>query len=55
VLGVLGAGGIGSILGELFVRRQWERIGITLFVVIVVTVAIDNVSARIRHRLIAPP
>lgn len=54
VLGVLGAGGIGSILGELFVRRQWDRIGITLVVIIIVTVAIDNISARIRHRLIAP-
>jgi phosphonate transport system permease protein len=54
VLGVLGAGGIGSILGELFVRRQWDRIGVTLVVIIAVTVAIDNVSARVRHRLIHP-
>jgi phosphonate transport system permease protein len=54
VLGVLDAGGIGSILGELFVRRQSDRIGVTLVVIIAVTVAIDYVSARVRHRLINP-
>lgn len=52
VLGVLGAGGIGSILSQLFTRRYWDRIGITLLVVIVVTVLIDLVSARVRGRII---
>lgn len=52
VLGVLGAGGIGSILEQLFSRRLWDRIGITLLVIIVVTVVIDLISARVRGRII---
>lgn len=52
VLGVLGAGGIGSLLAQLFERRIWDRIGITIVVIIVVTVVIDQVSAAIRARII---
>ena len=52
ILGVLGAGGIGSLLSALFNVRQWDRIGITLVVIIVVTVIIDQISAWIRHRVI---
>lgn len=55
ILGVLGAGGIGSILSQLFQRREWDRIGVTLLVIIVVTVVVDQVSARVRHRIIAGP
>ncbi|WP_084103303.1 phosphonate ABC transporter, permease protein PhnE [Demequina sp. NBRC 110056] len=53
VLGVIGAGGIGSLLGQLFSRREWEQIGITLVVIIIVTIAVDSVSGAIRHRIIA--
>jgi len=52
ILGVLGAGGIGSLLSALFNVRAWDRIGITLVVIIVVTVVIDQISAWIRHRVI---
>jgi len=52
VLGVLGAGGIGSLLSQLFRHREWERIGIALLVVIVVTIAVDQVSATVRRRII---
>lgn len=52
VLGVLGAGGIGSLLSQLFRHREWERIGIALLVVIVVTIAVDQVSAAVRRRII---
>lgn len=52
ILGVLGAGGIGSILSALFNIRAWDRIGITLAVIIVVTVIIDAISGAIRHRII---
>jgi phosphonate transport system permease protein len=55
VLGVLGAGGIGSILSQLFQHRAWDRIGITLLVIIVVTVMIDQISARVRARIIQGP
>lgn len=53
VLGVLGAGGIGSLLAQLFERRIWDRIGITIVVVVVVTVLVDQLSAAIRSRIIA--
>ena len=52
ILGVLGAGGIGSLLSSLFGVRAWDRIGITLVVIILVTIAIDQISAWIRHRVI---
>jgi phosphonate transport system permease protein len=55
VLGVLGAGGIGSILSQLFTNRLWDRIGVTLLVVIVVTVIIDQISSRVRTRIIQGP
>lgn len=45
ILGVLGVGGIGSLLSALFNVRHWDRIGITLIVIVVVTVIIDQVSA----------
>lgn len=53
ILGVLGAGGIGSILSQLFNIREWERIGITLIVIIVVTIIIDQISAAVRRRIIS--
>lgn len=53
VLGVIGAGGIGSLLAQLFGQREWEQIGITLAVVIIVTVIVDAISGGIRHRIIS--
>lgn len=55
ILGVLGAGGVGSILKQLFDKREWERIGVTLLVIILVTIIIDQVSAAVRHRIISGP
>jgi phosphonate transport system permease protein len=52
VLGVLGAGGIGSLLSSVLSRRLWERAGITLVVVILVTIVVDLVSERLRRRII---
>src|SRR5699024_10985113 len=54
ILGVLGAGGIGSLLNLLFnaPTRPWDRIGITSVVIVVVTIAVDQISAWIRHRVI---
>lgn len=52
VLGVLGAGGVGALLSDLFRYDEWEHIGITLVVIIVVTVLIDQASAAVRHRVI---
>jgi phosphonate transport system permease protein len=55
ILGVVGAGGIGSLLSSVISRRLWERAGIMLLVVILVTIAIDLISARVRARIIAGP
>jgi phosphonate transport system permease protein len=55
ILGVVGAGGIGSLLSSLISRRVWDRAGILLAVIILVTIAVDLISARIRKRIIAGP
>lgn len=55
ILGVVGAGGIGSLLSQLFDRRLWDRIGITIVVIIVVTVIVDQISEAIRNRIISGP
>jgi len=52
VLGIIGAGGIGQLLSQLFSKRAWDQIGITLLVIIIVTVLVDMVSGAIRHRII---
>lgn len=53
VLGIIGAGGVGTLLSQLFGKRAWDQIGITLLVIILVTLAVDFVSGSIRHRIIA--
>jgi len=53
VLGIIGAGGVGQLLGQLFGQREWEQIGITLAVIIAVTLVVDAISGAIRHRIIA--
>jgi phosphonate transport system permease protein len=55
ILGVVGAGGIGSLLASVIGRRLWERAGILLLVIILVTIAVDLISARLRARIIAGP
>ncbi len=52
ILGVIGAGGIGSLLSQLFGRREWDQIGIALVVIILVTMLVDAISGAIRHRII---
>lgn len=55
ILGVIGAGGIGSVLANTVLYRRWDKAGMTLLVVVVSTLAIDAVSGRIRRRIIAGP
>lgn len=52
ILGVLGAGGIGSLLSTVFTARAWDRIGIVLVAIVVVTIIVDQISAFIRQRVI---
>ena len=53
ILGVVGAGGIGSLLSRVFDQRDWDRIGIALIVIILVTMIVDAISGAVRHRIIA--
>ena len=55
VLGVLGIGGIGTFLTQAAQRNYYDRIGLGLLVVIVVTMLIDGASARVRRRIINGP
>lgn len=52
VLGLVGAGGIGSMLTQTVQYRMWPTVGTLFLVVVVVTVVIDQVSGRIRQRII---
>ncbi|NEE00555.1 phosphonate ABC transporter, permease protein PhnE [Phytoactinopolyspora halotolerans] len=55
VLGVVGAGGIGTMLQQSIEFRQWGQAGMALIVVIVVTIVIDAASGAIRRRIIRGP
>ncbi|MGB4778254.1 phosphonate ABC transporter, permease protein PhnE [Microbacterium sp.] len=52
ILGAVGAGGIGSLLSQLFRLRDWDRIGIALFTIIAITMIVDAISGAVRHRII---
>lgn len=55
VLGVVGAGGIGRDLSQYVSFKVWERVGLALVVVIVSTILVDEISGRIRRRIVAGP
>jgi phosphonate transport system permease protein len=52
VLGVLGAGGVGEILNNTLNFRRYELAGMTILVIIVVTIAVDLLSGWVRRRII---
>lgn len=51
LLGIVGAGGIGSPLNDAIGNMRWNRVGAFLIVLIVMVVIIEFVSTRIRARL----
>lgn len=51
VLGLVGAGGIGSMLSNYTNYRQWDTVGMLLIVVIIATMLMDTISGAIRRRL----
>jgi phosphonate transport system permease protein len=53
VLGVVGAGGIGSEIFNQLQFRNFDRVGTVLFLTVVTVLAVDTVSARIRRRIIS--
>jgi len=55
VLGLVGAGGIGSMLANYTNFRQWETVGMLLIVVVLATMLMDAVSGAIRRRIMRGP
>lgn len=56
VLGAVGAGGVGTLAQrQLLLVRDWAGAGMTLLVVVGVTLLIDAISGRLRRRIIRGP
>jgi len=51
ILGIIGAGGIGTPLIFALSVRDWERVGVILLGIILMVVIIDFISGKIRERL----
>lgn len=51
VLGLIGAGGIGTMLSNYTNYREWDTVGMLLIVVVVVTMIIDMISGAVRRRI----
>ncbi|TDQ42765.1 phosphonate ABC transporter, permease protein PhnE [Aureibacillus halotolerans] len=52
ILGIIGAGGIGTALIFALQVRDWSRVGIILFGIIFMVLIIDLISSSIRKRLV---
>lgn len=52
ILGVIGAGGIGTPLIFALTSRNWERVGIILLGIIVMVILIDMISGYLRKKII---
>ncbi|MER3394425.1 MAG: phosphonate ABC transporter, permease protein PhnE [Microcella pacifica] len=55
VLGLVGAGGVGSMLANYTNFREWDTVGMLLIVVVVVTMIMDAISGAIRRRITGGP
>lgn len=51
VLGLVGAGGIGSMLSNYTNYREWSTVGMLLIVVVIATMLIDAASGALRRRI----
>ena len=52
ILGVVGAGGIGLQIAERIKVRYWDEVSFIIILILVTVAVIDQLSARIRRRLI---
>jgi len=55
VVGIVGAGGIGTILGDAIRFKEFGLAGLALVVIVIGTVAVDVVSGAIRRRIVRGP
>ncbi|WP_026675497.1 phosphonate ABC transporter, permease protein PhnE [Alkalihalobacterium bogoriense] len=52
ILGIIGAGGIGTLITISIANRKWDEVGMILLVIIVVVTIIDMTSSFIRKRIV---
>ncbi|ADC48578.1 alkylphosphonate ABC transporter (permease) [Alkalihalophilus pseudofirmus OF4] len=52
ILGIIGAGGIGTLITIATQNRNWDEVGMILVVIVVVVTIIDTLSAMIRKRIV---
>lgn len=52
VLGIVGAGGVGTMIVFASMNRNWSEMGLIIFLVIIVVLLIDNLSIMIRKKLL---
>ncbi len=55
VLGVVGAGGIGSLLSQTLSYGRYDKAGTIVIVIVAATLVIDQISGRLRRRVIDGP
>ncbi len=55
VLGVVGAGGIGSLLSQTLSYGKYSKSGMIVIIIVVATLVIDAISDRLRRRVIDGP
>ncbi|OJU38686.1 MAG: phosphonate ABC transporter, permease protein PhnE [Microbacterium sp. 69-10] len=51
ILGMVGAGGIGSMLSNYTQFREWDTVGMLLIVIVLTTMGIDAISGAVRRRI----
>ncbi|WP_085522265.1 phosphonate ABC transporter, permease protein PhnE [Tuberibacillus sp. Marseille-P3662] len=52
ILGLVGAGGIGTLIVITAANRNWPQLGFIIIAIIVVVMIIDYISSKIRRRLV---
>lgn len=55
ILGAVGAGGVGEALVQSLVYQRYERAGMLVIVIVVVTILIDTASGWLRRRILEGP
>ena len=52
IIGLVGGGGIGQMLFQFQNLPQWRQVSVAVILIVAVVMTLDNVSARIRERLV---
>lgn len=52
ILGIVGAGGIGTMIIFASINRNWSEMGLILLAIIIVVTIIDAISSRIRRKIV---